>query len=350
MAKPESIHQDAVTSPRDWGLVVLLVIVACVGVTITAGGIRLVGPPLDLRRGSAWIVRILGMLLVAGGVTALLAQRERLTPETTGGADPSRFALTTAASLMATVALMAVVAHPLARRPSPDGVPHVERPITVPRTGTGPAPPPLPQLRLGFGLGQAGEDRLSDPDSSNLARLEGISNDVRERVAQIARWVLLLALGLAGALFVARRISWFGKNRSAPSVTPREAEEGLESSLKAFEAAGGRGPREQITAAYRRLLIVLERADVPREPYEAPHEHLDRVLGPLGVPSEPLHELAGLYVRAHFGEGPVDERHRDDAIRALEVSLAHLQAFVATERPGPPPGESNPRIPKEASR
>jgi hypothetical protein len=348
MAEPEPTHEDGVTSPSGRFAVVLLVAVACAGVTIAAGGTRLVGPPLDLGGGSAWMVRILGMLLVAGGVTALLAQRKRLAPETTGGADPSRFALTTAASLMAAVALMAVIAHPLVRRPPPGGVPYVERPITVPRTGTGPAPPPPPQF--GLGLGRAGEDQLSDPDSPSLARLEGISNDVRERVAQIARWALLFALGLAGALFVARKMRWLGKDRSAPSVTPQEAEEGLEFSLKAFDVAGGDGPREQITAAYRRLLVVLERADFPREPYEAPHEHLDRVLGPLGVPSGPLHELAGLYVRAHFGEEPVDERHRDSAIRALEASLTHLRVFAATGRPSPLPGDSNPRVPTEASK
>jgi hypothetical protein len=105
---------------------------------------------------------------------------------------------------------------------------------------------------------------------------------------------------------------------------PEEAEAGLVASL-AEVSEKGQDPRSQITAAYLRLLSALSEAGAPRKAQEAPHEHLRRILGPLGVQADPLHELTGLYVMAQFSLRPVTERNRAAAARALEISLSSIR-------------------------
>jgi hypothetical protein len=97
--------------------------------------------------------------------------------------------------------------------------------------------------------------------------------------------------------------------------------------------------RDRIVAAYARLLEALAAAGGARRPEEAPHEHLDRVLTPLGVRPEPLHELAALFVMARFSTHPVTDEHRTAAVRALETALGDLRRR-AVEAPAPPPRTS----------
>ncbi len=107
-----------------------------------------------------------------------------------------------------------------------------------------------------------------------------------------------------------------------------DAEAGLVASLDEVRAAR-RVPGSRITAAYYRLLDALEEMGAGRRPHEAPHEHLERALGPLGVGSEPLHRLAALYVQAEFSQRSTTERHRAAAAEALERSLADLRSARA---------------------
>jgi hypothetical protein len=109
-------------------------------------------------------------------------------------------------------------------------------------------------------------------------------------------------------------------------VDAQDAEAGLTASLHAVTDTGD--PRERIVAAYIRLLEALDAAGAPRLAQEAPHEHLDRVLTPLGVRPEPVHRLADLFVLARFSDHPITEQHRTDAADALRLSLASLREAI----------------------
>ena len=135
---------------------------------------------------------------------------------------------------------------------------------------------------------------------------------------------------MAALLFVLiRRRGQAGAHLSDLPWGPDEAEAGLVASLA--EVSGkGRDPRSQITAAYLSLLSALSEAGAPRQAHEAPHEHLRRTLGPLGVRAGPVHELpTGLYVMAQFSLRPVTDRHRAGAAQALEISLASIREYQA---------------------
>lgn len=135
---------------------------------------------------------------------------------------------------------------------------------------------------------------------------------------------LLLVAGMIGLFWLIRRRRRRTREEENPSLATEEAAAGLELSLAELLGETGE-PRGQVTAAYHRLLAALTAAGAGRFVQEAPHEHLYRVLGPLGVRPEPLHRLAELYVMAQFSERPVLDRHRAAAAEALQESLANLR-------------------------
>lgn len=100
-------------------------------------------------------------------------------------------------------------------------------------------------------------------------------------------------------------------------------EEGLSDVLASMLADPD--PRTSVIGAYARLLDALAAAGFPREPHEGPHEHLWRILGPLGVRRQPVHQLAELFVRARFTPKPVTAAHRLSAINALADAIADLR-------------------------
>jgi uncharacterized protein DUF4129 len=112
-----------------------------------------------------------------------------------------------------------------------------------------------------------------------------------------------------------------------PPVDADAAQAGLSASLAAM--AAGDDPRSAIMNAYLQLLDSLAEAGGARRPEEAPHEHLHRVLGPLGIRPEPTHRLAELFVMARFSPHPVEEHHRDEAASLLHAALADLHAYMA---------------------
>lgn len=156
----------------------------------------------------------------------------------------------------------------------------------------------------------------------------------------------LLVFALAHLLGLASQSAWRRalRREGAPPVPGQAvpldvaaARAGLEASLDAV--TGNRpdaSPRDAISDAYARLLAALADAGAARRKHEAPHEHLDRVLNPLGVRSEPLHRLADLFVLARFSQHPVTAAHRDDASGALREALADLrEAGGRRARPAP---------------
>jgi hypothetical protein len=131
---------------------------------------------------------------------------------------------------------------------------------------------------------------------------------------------------------------WRGSNRSSIAVDavddvrptpppPRSVEAGLADVLRSMLADPD--PRTAVIGAYARLLVALDDAGMPRHRHEAPHEHLWRALGPLGVRRGPVHRLAALFVRARFTPQPVTDEHRRAAIQALADAVADLRVQAA---------------------
>ena len=155
---------------------------------------------------------------------------------------------------------------------------------------------------------------------------------VPERLARGVEAVLALLLGGFALLAFAPPLVRAAERVSLPPVEPVPApsgpspiavEEGLAEVLRAMLADPD--PRTAVIGAYARLLAALDEAGFPRRAEEAPHEHLWRSLGPLGVRRPPVHRLAELFVRARFTPHPITDEHRQAAIGALADAVADLR-------------------------
>ena len=156
---------------------------------------------------------------------------------------------------------------------------------------------------------------------------------VPDRLAAGVEAVLALLLGGFALLAFApplvrvaeRSLTPVAPDPAPPPVRPtsRSVEQGLADVLRAMLADPD--PRTAVIGAYARLLAALEEAGFPRRAEEAPHEHLWRSLGPLGVRRPPVHRLAELFVRARFTPHPVTDEHRRAAIAALADAVADLR-------------------------
>jgi hypothetical protein len=157
--------------------------------------------------------------------------------------------------------------------------------------------------------------------------------------AVLALLLVMLFVVLVGVVLRVLLPAWgvqprFFRGRALPPPPPdaapvdaESAEAGLTASLEAV--LDGDDPRSAIVRAYARLLQALAQAGGARRLEEAPHEHLSRVLGPLGVRPEPLHELAELFVMARFSDHTITGEHRQTAVTLLETALAELRAATA---------------------
>jgi hypothetical protein len=156
---------------------------------------------------------------------------------------------------------------------------------------------------------------------------------VPDRLAAGVEAVLVLLLGGFALLAFAPplvRVAERSLTPVAPDPAPaptgppsRSVEQGLADVLRAMLADPD--PRTAVIGAYARLLAALDEAGFPRRAEEAPHEHLWRSLGPLGVRRPPVHRLAELFVRARFTPHPVTDEHRRAAIAALADAVADLR-------------------------
>jgi hypothetical protein len=197
-------------------------------------------------------------------------------------------------------------------------------------------------------LGSGSSDSRGSDDRSESASPESDSDDNQDQEedddddegffdglgdlfsTQVLVAALLIAV-LVAALIYWRRMLGRSDDDADPEepepeapVTAGDAEAGLAASLDEAQDSGD--PRQRIMAAYMRLLEALAAAGAPRQLQEAPHEHLGRVLDPLGVRTGPVHDLAELFVLARFSDQPVTEEHRASAVSALESALADLRA------------------------
>lgn len=154
-----------------------------------------------------------------------------------------------------------------------------------------------------------------------------------ERLARGVEAVLALLLGGFALLAFAPPLVRAAERVTGPAAldvppppaprSPRAVEEGLAEVLRAMLADPD--PRTAVIGAYARLLAALDEAGFPRRAEEAPHEHLWRSLGPLGVRRPPVHRLAELFVRARFTPHPITDEHRHAAIAALADAVADLR-------------------------
>jgi len=275
-----------------------------VGVAATGAGLLL--PGADLSGGQETAVRVGAVVVAALGAVALLTR--------VGG--PARTpvhlvpaVLLTAVTLLAGVAALAAPFSPIDYdAPDPDVTTTTEPTTTTTRPQT----------------------TTSLPEPTDRNDNAGVWILLLQSLALFA--LLTVVVYAAVLLLGPRRIAawWRAARPGSPEVTPgtpidvAAAEAGLEASLDA--AASDLAPRDAISDAYARLLAALEAAGAGRRPQEAPHEHLDRVLRPLGVRSGPLHVLAELFVLARFSQHPVTDAHRARAVAALGEALADLRA------------------------
>lgn len=318
------------------GVVVAGVVLATAAVALGAGGVgRLFG-----AAGGSWAAsaRGVGVVFTGLGVAGLAWYRVRLRTVAHPRSDPTVSALTAAGALMAALALVAFLMPSVsipggmpstsagaesgaAMNPDAPGPP---QPPAPPRPGQetrgaafdeGGPPPPLPPTRR-----TRADDEPEPPPVGDFGMLAEMGN--------LLLVLLVVAVVVAGMFAKRRRNDDEDEELPESPIRPYDAEEGLRASLAAVHDEGGT-PRDRILAAYRALLAALEAADAPRFPHEAPHEHLHRVLGPLGVPRAPMHALAGLYVAAQYGIRELGEDDRKRAGRALADSLDALGAATA---------------------
>ena len=87
-------------------------------------------------------------------------------------------------------------------------------------------------------------------------------------------------------------------------------------------------PRRAIIAAYAYMERALGAAGVPRRPSEAPLEYLERALVDLHATAASARRLTDLFRFAKFGDRPVDEQAKEDAIAALEAVRDELRGLV----------------------
>jgi hypothetical protein len=328
---PGRLHDPAHATAVHPAAIVVLVIAAGTLVAVGAAGAGLILPPVDPNL--TWVVRLVGGLAAAAGLAALLYQRRRLLSRTDRHYDPAVAAFVAAASIMGTVAALALLGGNATFEREP--VPGVAASQAVGGGEEGAGPPRSEREPSGFGGGfgrSVGGDRSDGPRTIREAGSGPGEDDAGcdwrglGPVAAVLLLILLLAT-VAIALWILRR-RWGEPGQDLPDDVPvaaADAEAGLRASLDEV-AYTGHDPRGQITAAYRRLLVALAEAGAPRQPQEAPYEHLRRALGPLAVDPAPMHRLAELFVIAQFSDHPVTDGHRAAAAEALESALAHLRA------------------------
>lgn len=319
------------------GVAAAVVLAACAVVGTATPGLRLLVPTLS-SGGSTWAVRASGIVLAAAAL-AWLAHRSGRGParrDPRGHTLPGRTtgeAFRRAATIMGLLTLAALFARPPAA-PAADGPEPAQGLLEADSLGLGEAPAvtarrarspggftPVRGPRRGGGTGTVGRPFVPG-GAAPAPPPEGLLR----RIGPFLPPLLFLALAVLAYRVLTQRPGAAGEPAPPRFVLePADASAGLAASLAEVAGPGPR-PRDQITAAYRRILAALAEAGAPRAPHEGPHEHLRRALLPLGVHPAPRHRLTGLYVQVHFSERPVTDAHRAAAAEALAASLAGLRS------------------------
>ena len=141
-----------------------------------------------------------------------------------------------------------------------------------------------------------------------------------------------IAIGAGAALLVITALWLSARHRRTSAAVPwrdrraeqrREAIEAVDYSLSALEAEPD--PRRAVIAAYARMDRWLGEAGFGRLPWEAPFEHLDRVLSDLGATTAVGARLAELFEAAKFSQHPCAPEMKLAALGALAELRADLE-------------------------
>jgi hypothetical protein len=150
-----------------------------------------------------------------------------------------------------------------------------------------------------------------------------------------------LLAGILAAMIVRRERA---RRRRAALSAPGQLAELLDDTLAGLEDETD--PRRAVIAAWIRMEGGLGAAGLPRRPAEAPLEYVGRVLESANVRPESIRRLADLFERAKFSQHAIDERMRAEAIEAVTIVRAELEAQLDAERraleggAGEPQGEA----------
>jgi hypothetical protein len=279
----------------------IVAVVSLVAAAATGGGLLL--PGADLSDAAAWALRLLSLGVAAGALVLLVqSRRGRLGPTAAG-------VVVTAAAVVAGVLLLAYLFS------------NVE-----------------------FDRGDTTEsERFAGTSTTTTTELTTTTTEPAEPGDSAVDETLgilfftLLALGVGalviGALQLLRRSSGQSEPTLEPSIDVALATTGLEATLGAMR--DDPHPTAAIDRAYAVLLAALADAGGGRQPQEAPHEHLHRVLGPLGIRPAPTHRLADLFVLTRFSPHSITEVHRQEAVRLLEEALTDLRARASVMEESP---------------
>jgi hypothetical protein len=159
-------------------------------------------------------------------------------------------------------------------------------------------------------------------------QIPGAASGRQAEPAPHFKWLpVLLAGGGAIAMLGIVGARSLRRTRSAlvdEFVLDREFEELVEHTLADLYAETD--ARRAIIACYARVERLFASFGLPRDPAEAPHEYLDRVLPELRASASALRRLTRLFERAKFSEHDVDRAMRDRAIDALVAVRDELRA------------------------
>jgi hypothetical protein len=139
-------------------------------------------------------------------------------------------------------------------------------------------------------------------------------------------WLAALTLGSVGLAFAVTFLIAARRRRRGlpPGLSQQLVAEVLEESLDDLRAEPD--PRRAVIRTYARMERTFGAHGLPRRPFEAPLEYLERMLGFVEASAHSVRRLTQLFERARFSEHDVDERMRDEAIDALVALREELAA------------------------
>jgi hypothetical protein len=145
-------------------------------------------------------------------------------------------------------------------------------------------------------------------------------------------WVIVLVVfGVALAAFASvAGMMIRGNPRVQREVAARKAlADILDDTLDDLRAE--KDPRKAVIAAYARMERSLASFGLPRRPFEAPIEYLERVLEELRSGSPAARRLTHLFERAKFSQHAIDAGMKDEAIDAVATLRDELRAETVAE-------------------